>query len=282
MKKFLLFIPFILLVACNQQKVDQLQVKNDSLAVASQQKDSLITNFVKSLNDISDNLNQIKKKEKIISLNTQGNTELKQDVKDKISNDVKSIYDMMLRNKQLITSLSKKLRASNLKMKEFQKMIERLKTQLQEKDVEINNLRNKLSGLNIQIDSLNIKIDTLFFENTQKTKVIGKQKNELNTAYYVFGTDKELKQQKIITKKGGFVGIGGVRKLMHDFNKDYFTKIDISKTKTIEIFMRKAKIITNHPSDSYKIYGNNKVDSLVITNPKKFWSVSKYLVIEVK
>lgn len=282
MKKFVLFIPIILLVACNQQKVEQLQVKNDSLAVASQQKDSLITNFVKSLNDISDNLDQIKKKENIISLNTQGNTELKQDVKDKISDDVKSIYDMMLRNKQLIASLSKKLRASNLKMKEFQKMIERLKTQLQEKDVEINNLRNKLLGLNIQIDSLNIKIDTLFFQNIQKTKVIVEQKNELNTAYYVFGTDKELKKQKIISKKGGFVGIGGVRKLMHDFNKDYFTKINISKTKTIEIFMKKAKIITNHPSDSYKIYGNNKVDSLVITNPKKFWSVSKYLVIEVK
>ena len=188
----------------------------------------------------------------------------------------------MIENKKIIESLSKKLRASNLKMKEFKKMIERLKTQLQEKDLEISGLKNKLAGLNIEIDSLNLAIDTLFFQNTQKTKVIVEQKNELNTAYYVFGTDKELKEQKIISKKGGFVGIGGVRKLMHDFNKDYFTKIDISKTKTIEIFMKKAKLITNHPTDSYKIYGEDKVDSLVITNPKKFWSVSKYLVIKVK
>lgn len=282
MKKFVFIIPIILLISCNQQKVEQLQVKNDSLAVASQQKDSLITDFVKSLNDISDNLDQIKKKEKIIALNTQRNVELNQNVKDKISNDVKSIYDMMIRNKNLIASLSKKLKASNLKIKEFQIMIERLKKELQEKDAEITLLRNKLAGLNIEIDSLNLAIDTLFFQNTQKTKVIVEQKNELNTAYYVFGTDKELKEQKIISKKGGFVGIGGVRKLMHDFNKDYFTKIDISETKTIEIFMKKAKIITNHPSDSYKVYGEEKVDSLVITNPKKFWSISKYLVIKVK
>ncbi len=282
MKKFLLFIPILLLVACNQQKVEQLQVKNDSLTVASQQKDSVITDFVKSLNDIADNLEQIKKKEKIITLSTQGNVELKQDVKDKISDDVKLIYDMMIKNKKIITSLSKKLKASNLKITEFQVMIDRLKTQLKEKDVEINELRNKLSGLNIKIDSLYLAIDTLFFENTQKSKVIVEQKNEINTAYYVFGTDKELKQQKIITKKGGFVGIGGVRKLMRDFNKDYFTKVDISQTKTIEILMKKARIITSHPSDSYKIYGENKVDSLVIINPKKFWSVSKYLVIEVK
>ena len=282
MKKFLLFIPILLLVACNQQKVEQLQVKNDSLTVASQQKDSVITDFVKSLNDIADNLEQIKKKEKIITLSTQGNVELKQDVKDKISDDVKLIYDMMIKNKKIITSLSKKLKASTLKITEFQVMIDRLKTQLQEKDVEINELRNKLSGLNIKIDSLYLAIDTLFFENTQKSKVIVEQKNEINTAYYVFGTDNELKQQKIITKKGGFVGIGGVRKLMRDFNKDYFTKVDISQTKTIEILMKKARIITSHPSDSYKIYGENKVDSLVIINPKKFWSVSKYLVIEVK
>lgn len=282
MKKFVFFIPIILLVACNQQKVEQLQVKNDSLAVASLQKDSLITDFVKSLNDISNNLDQIKKKENIISLNAQRNVELNKDVKDKISDDVKSIYDMMIKNKNLITSLSKKLRASNLKIKEFQIMIDRLKKELQEKDFEIRNLRNKLAGLNIEIDSLNLALDTLYIENTQKTKVIGEQKNELNTAYYVFGTDKELKDQKIISKKGGFVGIGGVRKLIHDFNKDYFTKIDISETKTIEIFMKKAEIITNHPSDSYEIYGEDKVDSLVIINPKKFWSVSKYLVIKVK
>ncbi|MBE9468887.1 MAG: hypothetical protein IMY72_11305 [Bacteroidetes bacterium] len=282
MKKLFFIIPIILLISCNQQKVEQLQVKNDSLAVASQQKDSLITDFVKSLNDISDNLDQIKEKEKIIALNTQRNVELNKNVKDKISDDVKSIYDMMIRNKNLIASLSKKLKTSNLKMKQFQIMIERLKKDLQQKDAEIKVLRNKLSGLNIEIDSLNLAIDTLFFQNTQKTKVIVEQKNELNTAYYVFGTDKELKEQKIISKKGGFVGIGGVRKLMHDFNKDYFTKIDISETKTIEIFMRKAKIITNHPSDSYKIYGEEKVDSLVIINSKKFWSVSKYLVIKVK
>ena len=282
MKKLILFIPIILLVACNQQKVEQLQTKNDSLAVASQQKDSVITDFVKSLNDIADNLEQIKKKEKIITVTARKNVELKQETKDKITDDVKLIYSMMLQNKKIIASLSKKLKASNLQMKEFQIMIDRLKTQLQEKDVEINGLRNKLAGLNIKIDSLNLAIDTLFFENTKKSKVIVEQKNELNTAYYVFGTDKELKQQKIITKKGGFVGIGGVRKLMHDFNKDYFTKINISQTKTIEILMKKARIITSHPSDSYKIYGENKVDSLVITNPKKFWSVSKYLVIEVK
>ena len=282
MKKLILFIPIILLVACNQQKVEQLQTKNDSLAVASQQKDSVITDFVKSLNDIADNLEQIKKKEKIITVTARKNVELKQETKDKITDDVKLIYSMMLQNKKIIASLSKKLKASNLQMKEFQIMIDRLKTQLQEKDVEINGLRNKLSGLNIKVDSLNLAIDTLFFESTQKSKVIVEQKDKLNTAYYVFGTENELKQQKIITKKGGFIGIGGVRKLMRDFNKNYFTKINISQTKTIEILMKKARIITSHPTDSYKIYGENNVDSLVITNPKKFWSVSKYLVIVVK
>ena len=93
---------------------------------------------------------------------------------------------------------------------------------------------------------------------------------------------KELEKQQVVTKDGGFIGLGKIEKLKDDFNRDYFEKIDIRKVKRLKLFCAKAKLITTHPANSYKIYGQNRVDSLVITNPNQFWSVSKYLVVVVE
>ena len=69
-----------------------------------------------------------------------------------------------------------------------------------------------------------------------------------------------------------------------DFDNSYFKKIDISQVKTLDLFVKKAKIITTHPSDSYQLITgqNGAVEMIEITNPEKFWSASKYLVIEVE
>ncbi|HNV95212.1 MAG TPA: hypothetical protein PKG63_01960, partial [Bacteroidales bacterium] len=120
-------------------------------------------------------------------------------------------------------------------------------------------------------------------ENAKKMDVIAQKTEELNTAFYVIGSKKELMENKIITKEGGFVGIGKIEKLREDFNKDYFTKIDITSLNEISINASKAKIITSHPNGSYKIEMNGKkVDKITIIDKKTFWSVSKYLVIVIE
>jgi hypothetical protein len=81
--------------------------------------------------------------------------------------------------------------------------------------------------------------------------------------------------------EGGFVGIGRNKKVKEDFNQEYFTRVDITKLKSIPVLRKKADIITTHPSQSYKIFGEKSVDSIVISNQKEFWSASKYLVIVI-
>ena len=89
-----------------------------------------------------------------------------------------------------------------------------------------------------------------------------------------FKTKKELKEQRIID---------GDRVLESNFNKSYFTKIDIRVEKEIKLYSKYAKILTMHPSDSYTLEKDaNKQYVLRITNPQIFWSTSKYLVILVK
>jgi SMC interacting uncharacterized protein involved in chromosome segregation len=168
-------------------------------------------------------------------------------------------------------------------------MIKRMESELKAKDEQIESLKNSLAQLNINIENLNKQIaeinsnvDTLQKDVAQKEDVIEVQDQKLHTAYYVFGTKKELKDHKIITSEGGFIGIGRMQKLMENFNKDYFKVIDTRDLRSVPLFSKKAQLITSHPAQSYYFAGKDKIDSLVIKNSADFWSVSKYLVIMIE
>jgi hypothetical protein len=44
----------------------------------------------------------------------------------------------------------------------------------------------------------------------------------------------------------------------------------------------RASVLSSHPKASYHMTGKDASDTLIITNPKEFWSLSKVLVVNVK
>ena len=285
---FSVLIASILISCGNSNEIEQLQAERDSLLQISNNKDETINNFMQSFNEIEANLEIIKQKENIISLKTHGDIELDDTAKDKINDDILAIYELMKRNNDKLNSLRKKLRKANIKASEFEKMIQRMTDQLAAKTEEINTLKNDLARLNIDIENLNFEIanlnsnvDTLIADGEVKDELIELQELKLNTAYFVFGTKKELKNNNVITSEGGFIGIGRMQKLIENFNKDYFQTIDIRTTTSVPLLTKKAELITTHPANSYYFASGDQVDSLVIKDPVQFWSVSKYLVILV-
>ena len=234
------------------------------------EKDAAIQELVSSFNEIQENLNTIKEKEKIISkVTSDGDVKSKE---DQIKEDIQSIYDLMAKNKDRIGSLSKKLKNSKLKIDGLEKMIDNMQATLNLKDSEIEELKTKIEGLNVELSNLTTNYKAVENESNQKTEII-------NTAFYAIGTSKELKEKNVITKEGGIIGLGKTTKLSSDFNKDYFTKINIEKTTSINLGAKKIKMLTTHPSNSYKLIGEKPIEKLEITNTKEFWSASKYLVI---
>ena len=234
------------------------------------EKEQAIQEFVNSFNEISANLDEIKAKEKIIQGNATG-----ADVKskeDQIKEDIQSIYNLLQKNKSRVGSLNKKLKESNVKMEGLEKMIATLEKMIAEKDGQIEDLKNKIESLNIEIGNLEANYAALDKESTDKTVVI-------NTVYYCMGTGKELKTKGVTTKEGGILGMGKTITLKADFNKEYFTKADMTELTSIPIGSKNAKVLTNHPSSSYKLVGEKPVEKIEITNPTDFWSASKYLVI---
>ena len=249
---------------------DSIENVNGNLNGKLNEKDAAIQELVSSFNEIQENLNTIKEKEKIISkVTSDGDVKSKE---DQIKEDIQSIYDLMAKNKDRIGSLSKKLKNSKLKIEGLEKMIENMQATLNLKDSEIEELKTKIEGLNVELSNLTTNYKAVENESNQKTEII-------NTAFYAIGTSKELKEKNVITKEGGIIGLGKTTKLSSDFNKDYFTKINIEKTTSINLGAKKIKILTTHPSNSYKLIGEKPIEKLEITNTKEFWSASKYLVI---
>jgi DNA repair exonuclease SbcCD ATPase subunit len=252
---------------------DSLKNVNGKLSGQLNEKEEALQEFIASFNEIQENLNQIKEKEKIVtSASSKGDVRSRH---GQIKEDIQAIYDLMAQNKIRISSLSQKLKQSNLKLSGMEKMIENLQNSLNLKDEEIADLKTRIEGLNIELSTLNTNYKNVESESTQKTEA-------LNTAYYAIGTNKELKEKKVIAKEGGFIGLGKSTKISADFNKEYFTKINIQQTTSINIGAKKARLLTTHPTSAYKMIGEKPVEKLEITNPKEFWATSKYLVIVIE
>ena len=135
---------------------------------------------------------------------------------------------LKVKNKQKLSSVNKKLKKANLKISEFEKMIERMNNQIAEKDVEISELKSQLEKMNVELSEV-----TLNYEAAKE--MLEEKTTKLNKGFYAFGTTKELIKQGVVTKEGGFIGMGKAQKLKSDFNKNYFTQIDISETASIPL-----------------------------------------------
>ena len=274
-----------LLASCTNvtetEEYKSLQAKNDSLESLASSQNTEAIHYLMDFNSIQENLNEIKKKENIISMNK---TDIENtDKRDRIKEDINTIYDLLKENQKKLQALNQRYQKSGKKNKELKRLISTLNQQIIDKNNEIQSLSSELDNLNIEIKDLTDALVEVNIRNENQAEIIEKQIEEIQTAYYVVGNSQELQEKKIITKEGGFIGLGKTSKLDDNFNKEYFTEINTSTFDKIAIYASKATIITSHPKGSYKFEGNDKkVDNLIITNSKDFWSVSKYLVIVVK
>ncbi|HZL10099.1 MAG TPA: hypothetical protein VFC65_08880 [Prolixibacteraceae bacterium] len=288
MKKLLFILAVMVLASCGQHKkeIARMQAKQDSIQQVETQKDNSIMELMDAMNEIQTNLDSIRTLEKIVSVQTSGGTEVKAQAKKQIIENISQIYNLLEKNKELAKTLQGKLNRSNLKIKELEKMITLLNKQVGEKDEEISRLNQELQNLHIDVAGLNQKIDSISAENElalqAKALTIEEQTIAMNTAYYAFGTKKELDENNVIEKEGGFLGLGKTLKMKKDFNRAYFMKIDIRQFNQLPLNTKKATLVTYHPAESYHFTGTNTVESLVIDKPEEFWKASKYLLIVVE
>ena len=262
----------------NKSKVDNaVTAERDSLNKVIAQKDNEINDIMSTFNQIEEGLREIGQAEGRISVARDGEGSNRT---QRIAENMQFIQQTMQQNRELIDKLKTQLRESSINGEQLKKTIESLALQLEEKDKQLQQLRAELDAKDIhimdldeKISNLNSNVSNLSSESAKKSETISAQDKQLHTAWFVFGTKKELKEQQIL--KNGKV-------LQGNFNKEYFTKVDIRVDKEIKLYSRSAKMLTSHPSSSYTLQRDaNKQYVLRITDPQLFWSTSKYLVILV-
>lgn len=272
----------LLLYGCKEYKAPVANrptvAKDDSLQQIISQRDTQINNMMATMNEIQEGFNEISEAENRVNLIQDDE---RADKASQIKEDIKFIADRMQQNRELIKKLQGQLRDSDFKSQELKKVIANMLRQLDEKDQQLQQLSAELDAKNIHIaeldetiSNLNNNVTELKSESDEKSQIINNQETQLNTAWYVFGTRPELKDQRILM---------GDKVLQQNFNKNYFTKIDIRVTREIKLYSKSARLLTSHPAGSYELTrDNNKMYTLAITNPQLFWSTSKYLVVVVK
>lgn len=282
MKKILFFAAALtVLAACNNGKQSESQPETsqtDSLQKVIEQKDNEINDIMGVFNDIEEGFRLVNEAEGRITVAKDGEGANKA---ENIRENIRFIQDKLSENRELIEKLRKQLRESSVKGEQLNRSLENLVRQLELKDLQLKDLREQLVAKDIHIEeldntinALNSDVNSLKTESETKTNTINTQDKQLNTAWFVFGTKKELKDQNILVK-------GQV--LRGNFNKNYFTKIDIRIDKEIKLYSKSAKILTMHPSGSYTLNTDSKGQYVLrINNPQLFWSTSKYLVVQVK
>lgn len=279
-----LFAVLIVMASCHNYKKDaqNLLVQKDSLLTVSENKDASILEFMNGYNEIQANLDSILKMENLVNLKSGNMQEMSSGRKMMILEDVQLINDLLQKNREQIASLQRQLKNSNVKSKELEAvkvMLADLQTQNEKKDSELSKLNGEVQNLNLNSNKLSEKIIALENDNRQKEQTIESQTNEMSKVFYAIGSTKELKEEGVLQKVGGFLGLGRTPVIENDFKQEYFTVADKRDCNFIPLNVKKAKLLSVHSNTSFHISSDIKADTLFIDNKNEFWKATKYLIV---
>lgn len=278
----------------DKNQIEMLNQQNRNLNAVIETRDSLVNDMAGTFDEIEQNLTFIKEKRgQLVLAQKEGNKSRK----EILVADIKLMNEMLAESSKKIEDLEKKLKSSGVNIKSYKNKIEQLTKTISEQDESMKQLQAELgqrdftiAEKDMQLAKLNEDIlskeDSLLKKSAiiaEKSQVIVEKDNEINKAYFAAGTHRELIEKGVLTKEGGFLGIGKNISIKDDLNERFFTQLDIRNTSQFPLNAKKAKLITEHPANSYKLVEeNDKIAYLEIENPREFWKLSKYVIVETR
>ena len=273
-------------VSCNQKELEQSKVTIDSLYGIISNKDAEIDGLFTMLNEIEDNLSMINSKYSSVQELRRNSTEGSYDRKKEITEQMSAIESIMAANKEKIAQLNSRVGNLGKKNTDLQAYITRLEERSAEQEKQISELLSELENNKVVIKGLNKDVSDLTASNQEKDQYIAQQLAAANRAWFIVGSYSDLKDAGIVTKTGGFIGIGRKQGTVADMNTEGFTEIDSTKVTTITINRKKPQLITQHPDNSYELVADEEDSGITaylrILNPAQFWKYTDYLVVSTK
>jgi hypothetical protein len=275
-------------------QIDELNMQNVDLYETIELRDSLVNQMTATFEQIEENLTFVRNKREQMVLKPQEGIE---NQKELLVADIKLMNEMLEESSKKIEELDKKLKNSGFEIKSFKNKIiqlnksiedqnsniQQLVAQIEQRDYKILEMGTQLATLQTDIA---VKEDSLISKSkviADKSQIIVEKENEINKAFVAVGTHDQLLKNGVLTKEGGFLGIGKNIVIRDDLNQDFFTKLDIRNTNQFPLNSKKVKLISEHPADSYTLVEeNDKIAYLEIEDPDEFWKLTKYVIVETK
>ena len=198
---------------------------------------------------------------------------------------ITEIGDYVKENNEMVAKLDKKVRESTTVNESLKKMIEMKNQQVVDKETQIGDLlvsiekmQGEFKGAISQRDSVisNVRkeMNQTKTELTTTQETVKAQENTLNTVFVTFGTKQELAQKGVIQ--------GSKMTLSNQLEDDDFKAVGMQGFEEVDMgITKRQKVVTSHPTDSYYFVKTDGRTFLKIVDGKKFWSVSKYLVVVI-
>lgn len=273
-----------MLVACQSGPTEgEMAARAETAQLRSelQGRDSLIGEMALSFDDIEKNIALMDEREKLLGTGTEG--ELNMDKRKKIVRDIQLMTGLLQESRDRIADLTKRLDKSKIDAGSLRKKLKALDLMLASRDSSINTMKEGLLARDFQIEQVNQQLTAMELEVAKREAFIEQQTNEMNAAWYVVGTSKELEERGVVTSTGGFIGIGKTAQMNGDVTNNEFKEVDVRQMTRIPLGVKKAHLVSEHPKNSYQIVEEgDELAYLEIKDPAAFWKLSRYMVVEVK
>lgn len=273
----------------------QYDQKQTYIALANMDNTNREKLVMESYERIESNLARISQYENMINGSmTDAESSSSLSPEDRIQNEISMIEQLINENNQIIASLHSQISDKDTRLAGYERTVKDLKGRVEEYKVQVDvlvadkeALQKSLQVTTTARNQLEVAVSDLNTEVARKSDVIDIKNAELvekervmHTAYFTVGTYKTLRDQDIIVKEGGFLGINREKNLSAGLDNQKFKEIDTRLVTEIPVDAKRCEIITDQDPSTYTlVYNNDKVSTVKITNPEKFWGKTKYLVV---
>lgn len=246
-----------------------------------QSRDSIISEMAVSFDEIEKSIAMMDHRETILGEITSG--EIDMDNRKKIVRDLQLMNGLMQDSRDRIAELTKRLDKSKIEASSLRKKLRELDAMLASRDSSITIMKEGLLAKDFRIEQVSQQLSAMELEVAKREAFIEQQTNEMNAAWYVVGTSKELEERGVVTRTGGIIGIGKTAQMSGDVQQGEFKQVDARLLTRVPLSAKKARLVSEHPKNSYSLVEEGDLFAyLEIKDPASFWKLSRYMVVEVK
>ncbi len=287
--KFGTSVLLLLFVSCGVNKREAIAIltaERDSLETVSIEKDLHLKEMSIYLDTLVATLDSIAYMESVIFLPDIENPnkplskqqlrerlEIFQGLLERQHNKIRVLEDSLASDSLTFSNMLSIITHLRTQIEEKNEEIEKMKIELSEKKQSISKLQTQVARLQSDVDELSPNVSYYQQVVNQQETIVETQDAMLNEGYYIVKSRKEL----------AAMGIRANNMSVANINLDDFICVDIREFKSLYIPSGNIKILTQMPTNSYTLTNNmDGTYTLNINSPSDFWQYSKILIIQTR